>query len=145
MSESDVHDWLADLPFKMQAVVLCALRGPDGTSKESAAKPLVRRMRSVILKPAGSPGPSNQFMFNNVGPAEVMRFLDDLDPYNVHWLLHFAYAAEIIGVMHPDNIERDFWGGIYHGIVERFHMNPETRLQLFERLGLPGGDGYNIK
>lgn len=134
MLVSDVKGWVSYLPFKMQAVLLSALRGPDGVTKESAAKPLVRRMRSVLLHPAGDPSPSNQFMYSNCGQAEVERFLGDLDPYNVHWLVHFAHAAEIIGYCHHDPVEAGFWRAIYLGIVDAFHMNPETHDQLCERL-----------
>ncbi len=102
MSESDVHEWVSDLPFKMQAVLLSALRGCDGVRKEDPSKALVRKYRALILKPAAGSTPRS-FMHDNVTQSDVELFLSDIDHYPLHWYIHFMHAAEIVGWYKPDD------------------------------------------
>lgn len=53
LSESVLQDWVHDLTFQMQALLLTAMRGPDGCNKHNSAKEVVRYLRGSVLKPAG--------------------------------------------------------------------------------------------
>lgn len=132
---SVVQQWLSVYcSFKQQTVVLSALRGCDGKSKNDISKRLTRRFRGSILKSAEDRAPEGSFMHPGAGPKELHLMLSDIDHYPVHWLTHFAHAAQIVSVYHPIKEEAAFWGTVYRGIVEALHFNVETVEQMEERL-----------
>ena len=45
------------------------------------------------------------------------------------------HATEIIGYHHPDDCVSARWGWFYVNLCKCFHLNPETKGQLDERLG----------
>lgn len=132
---SVVREWIAELPFKMQAVLLSALRGCDGKPKEDPSKKLTRALRGVMLYPAVSERPDNSFMGGDLDGNHIDVFLKNLDHYPVHWLLHFAHACEIVGYFHPDAVTRAGWYGLYAEVGDALHLRPETKDQLCVRLG----------
>lgn len=62
------------------------------------------------------------------------EFLDSHDHYPHHFLMHFTHAAEILGYKMPYKPQREWWGGFYHKLVHKLHLNPETEAQLDARL-----------
>lgn len=136
---SVVQPWLQALPLKMQSVTLLGLRGCDGKHKEDPSKPLLRLMRQTVLVPANPnymDDPDDNFMKSTVTEETAVRFLNDLDPYPMHWLMHFLHAAEIIGYKHPDEGPREFFWWLYqNAVVAGLHLNPESEMQLDKRLG----------
>lgn len=138
---SVVREWVGYLPFKMQSVLLLGMRGCDGLVKEDWSKPMVRKIRRVILynaNPNFETDPNDRFMQNTADDeTAAANFLSDLDAYPVHWLMHFAHASEIIGYHHPTAETSEYWLNVYLSIVEAIHLNPETYDQLQERLGIP--------
>lgn len=133
-----VQEWLAfNCTLKQQSVVLSALRGCDGISKEDVSKQLTRNMRATFLYPCNDRAMKvshDHFMKGTVTDDTVKLFLSNLDPYPVHWLMHFMHAAEIIGYKHPDTETRKFWYDLYHAMVRKLHFNPETKEQCDRRL-----------
>ncbi len=57
--ESVLHDWVCDLTFQMQALLLTAVRGPDENNKYNAAKAIIRYLCGVVIKPGGEWGGKN--------------------------------------------------------------------------------------
>ncbi len=73
-------------------------------------------------------------MFAEVTDEDVEVFLANLDPYPLHWLLHFAHACEIVGYKHPQPLVRFYWSSLYDLICCSFHMEPEKEEDLDLRL-----------
>lgn len=129
-----VRDWIRDLPWKQQTVLLSAIRGCDGAPKHDESKSFVRPLRGIILKNAEPDNEDDTFMEH---PSEfsVTEFAHDLDDYPMHWLVHFIHAVEIVGYKHPYEEVREYWSHLYELICEEgFHMNIETEEQLDKRL-----------
>jgi hypothetical protein len=124
---SVLQPWVEGLPLKMQAVLISAIRGPDGFRKEDPVKPFVRQLRAAILVPADS---KSSFMLQDMG-APWTAFVGDLDPYPLHFVSHFMQACEILGYYGPSFL----WHQRYLDIVHALHLNPETDVQLMRRLG----------
>lgn len=129
-TNSVIQDWLGEYcSWKEQSVLFSALRGCDGSEKNDGSKNLIHNFRALILKDAD---PSSTFMEER--PIDMKVFCNNTDHYPVHWLLHFMHGAEIIGYRHPDHIIAMKWQHIYYDIVHAFHMQPETKEVMTERL-----------
>lgn len=142
MNKSVLQDWVCDLPFMQQALLCVALRGPDGMSKNCAAKYILRFMRGVVLKPADPDysGNSDSFMWTDYELDDswrisVIDFYSDHDAYPHHFIMHLIHAAEVIGYQHPDSKIAAYWNDFYLKGCRSMHMNPETILQMDERIG----------
>jgi hypothetical protein len=146
-SESVLHDWVHELTFQQQALLLTGIRGADGTSKHNAGKILTRYLRGVVIKPAGEWAchktmpvglNDNDFMWGEYDGGEFRKyareFLKDHDVYPHHWLMHMVHCAEVIGYKHPNEIIRGEWLMFYYNCCHNFHMTAETELQMDERL-----------
>lgn len=128
---SVVKEWVNDLTWKQQTVLFCALRGCDTAEKGDPSKMIIRQLRGTVLNNAA--GLNAEFM--RAEPIDIRAFTkDNLDAYPLHFMLHVAHAAEIIGYKHPDNEIRAKWYEIYESIVHAFHMNVETEEQMDFRL-----------
>lgn len=129
-----IQDWVLHLPFRMQSVLLCALRGPDGMPRECVGKQLTRHIRRVVLNDAD---PTNSFIKGlRLSLAEtVTAVTQDIDQYNVHFIMHATHACEIIGYKHPEEPVGAAWRVMYVRLVESFHMKPESLKDLEKRLG----------
>ena len=133
MKELVLKDWLKNLTFKEQTVLLCILRGTDSGGSDEI-KSWIRLIRRTVLKNAA---PNKTFMRKE----DVSRFLYIekhnpliLDMLPVHFLSHLMHAVEIIGYKHPDNDTRDFFWLAYRDLCDYMHINPETREQMNNRL-----------
>lgn len=131
-----VQEWMCDLTWKQQTVVLCALRGCDGLSKDDSSKRFHKLLRSHVLENAGTE--NTPFMLrldNDLGWSEQLdSFARDLDKFPTHYISHFMHAVEIIGYYHPDDKVRNFWNQVYLRFVKALHLYPETKEQNEERL-----------
>lgn len=135
VAHSVVKAWVFALPYRMQAVLLSALRGCDGRSKNDPSKHIVRSLRATLLNQAD---PTNSFMAINLdGPPDehVDAMVNDLDSYPLHFVTHLAHASEIVGFKYPDKARKVRWLAFYYKIVKGLHMMPETEAQLDVRLG----------
>jgi hypothetical protein len=155
MSKSVLQEWVSDITFMQQSVLLTAVRGPDGTPKYHPSKYIIRWFRRSVLKSsfAGCAilNPHEQDGGSFYGPAcdapigdetwetlmddrasEYLRALDEL-PH--HFQMHLMHAAEIVGYKHPDNRVRAWWNAFYQRLAHDMHLWPETETQLDRRLG----------
>lgn len=137
--ESVVKEWVSDLPFTQQALLMLSLRGPDGVPKHSPAKYLLYYIRDVVLHaayPYDGEFEKCGFMradYENFRDA-VNAFFDDLDQYPMHFIMHLIHAAEVVGYAHPDEEIRNHWFTFYCYGCKCLHMTPETQYDLYERL-----------
>ena len=141
--KSVVQDWLSDLTWKQQTVLLAATRGCDGVAKEDASKHCHKIMRSCILENAGTA--NTGFMTVTGDPSvdqllmdghwnRIKDFRKDIDMYPMHYVLHFTHAAEILGYKHPEVKWRGFWFQVYSLFVDAMHLHIETEEELDFRL-----------
>lgn len=54
--------------------------------------------------------------------------------YPLHWFSHVMHCFEIIGRCHPDSEVAGMAMEIYYRMVASLHLNPEGRLEMFNRL-----------
>lgn len=138
LSESALRDWVHDLTFQQQALLMTGMRGPDGCNKHNAAKAIVRYLRAAICKPAGNWSclNDNDFMWGQYGLFGQWQkaFFDDPDGYPHHFIMHLIHCAEVIGYKHPDDVIREKWNEFYLKATHSFHMHPETEIEMDERL-----------
>lgn len=128
-----VQPWVAaSCTLKQQTVLLCALRGCDGTAKEDPSKRITRHIRHVVLESAEGGG--SLFHGCTVRPDWVEAFCSDMDHYPLHWVCHVMHAAEIIGYKHPDRATRILWLQAYRLFCGALHTLPESEAHLDLRL-----------
>ena len=136
-SESVVQEWVFELPFMMQALLLTAMRGPDGCPKYNNVKNIVRFIRGTVLKPAGKIyGNEDGFMWIDFKTFDHFQdhFFKDTDQFPMHFLMHLFHASEVIGYKHPDETIRLCWNGFYQKACEALHMVMESEEMLDYRL-----------
>ena len=136
--QSVIKDWVLDLPFTQQALLMLSLRGADGMPKFNAAKEIVHYLRGVVLHPAYANynGKPEGFMRGDYDNWEriVKALFIDIDSYPMHFLMHLFHAAEVVGYNHPDEEISVCWLSFYFYACQNLHINPETKEQLDERL-----------
>lgn len=136
--ESVLHDWVHTLPFQQQALLMTAMRGPDGMHKYCLAKTIVRYLRGVVLKPAGNWNGKNDndFMWGDISMLEeyIIAFWRSHDEYPHHFIMHILHSAEVVGYRHPNDRTRELWCYFYYLGCQSFHMHMETLEQMDARL-----------
>lgn len=149
IQESVLHDWVHELTFQMQALLLTAMRGPDENNKYNAAKAIIRYLRGAVIKPAGdwNGENNNDFMWAEYDQFKkwAFTFWQDHDEYPHHFIMHLVHCAEIVGYFYPIPAIAEHWKNFYWDACDAFHMNPETKEQLKKRLndfgrGIHNGD-----
>lgn len=142
---SVLQDWVHELPFMQQSVLIAAVRGPDGARKEHVAKRLNRWLRRSFMlfafegtaftrpdtKGGGSfTGPSIDACEDDDERWAAMKnvvdaYLRHVDELPHHYQLHMMHAAEIMGYKHPDPWVRAWWNWCYRRLVNDMHLRPE--------------------
>jgi hypothetical protein len=137
-TESVIRDWVQELSFQQQALLMTAVRGPDSSSKHNTAKYIVRYLRAAVLKPAGywDGTNNNDFMWSEMDKfADYSKaFWKDHDEYPHHFIMHLIHSAEVIGYCHPNEEQRSMWLTFYFIGCNSFHMYPETKNDMNLRL-----------
>lgn len=140
---SVLHEWVIELPLRYQGVLLSAVRGCDTAPKNDPSKLLARVFRAVILKsPAIELEKTKPTSFMEILPPEdVASRMEDFvrywDQYPMHYVMHMAHAAQIVGYKHPDTQTAALWGAFYTLCCDKMHVAPETPDQLKARLEAP--------
>ena len=151
-NSSCLQSWVCDLTFMMQAVLMAAVRGPDGIRKDHPVKVIMRWYRRCILissfekKIFQDPWEKGGGSFTGPLPHSekiedyIDIYLRHVDELPHHFQLHLMHAAEIIGYEHPtdtlaDHKKKLFWKNFYCAIVNDAHLNPETKDKMRYRLG----------
>ena len=158
MKKSVLQDWVTELTFMQQSVLIAAVRGPDGIGKDHQVKRLCRWLRRCILLSAFDGKPIIDPYYRNggsfTGPSlrtdidyppnwdwreamdqEMTEYLRHVDELPHHFQLHFMHAAEIIGYKHPDAFIAGWWKKTYMRLCNDMHLNPETEEKMDYRLG----------
>lgn len=140
---SVLNDWVHDLSYMQQSVLLAMIRNADGIAKHHPQKELIKWFRRCILKSAfdgcqlHNPGEPGGGSFT--GPvysieAALDSFIWARDEMTLHYFAHAMHAFEIMGYKYPDPLYRDFWHRAYTRCVDAMHMMPETEAQMDRRL-----------
>jgi hypothetical protein len=136
--QSVIKDWVSELPFTQQALLMLSLRGADGLGKYNSTKEVIHFMRDLVLHAAypNYTGKPEGFMRADYKNWEtvVKHFFNDIDSYPLHFYMHLIHASEVIGYNHPDEDIVQCWLSFYNYACHLFHMNPETKEQLNLRL-----------
>lgn len=144
---SVLQDWVHNLTFMQQSVLITATRGPDGIKKDHPVKVILRWFRRCYLisafdrkalldpyAPGGGsftgPLDSNKDIYEYIDI--YLRHVDEI-PH--HFQLHLMHAAEILGYKHPNPEIKEFWNKFYLAIVKDAHLYPESEEQMDYRLG----------
>lgn len=153
MIMSVLQDWVTVLSLRQQGVLILALRGPDGTVKESGTKNIIRSLRGMVMV--------NGQLKRNLAPGEYVQgdpfarmdiidneakwndatkeFFRDFDSYNIHFFQHLAHAYGVAGCgfpmtdFHRREIRHRCWA-FYEKCCRKLHMHPEGRDELMFRL-----------
>jgi hypothetical protein len=154
---SVLQEWVHNLPFMQQSVLITAVRGPDGVRKYAPPKMLLRWFRRCFLisaldnevlvdphDPRGGsftgPGISKEELASFGTWELAMRphvdaYMKELDAIPHHFQTHFMHATHIVGVYHPDTRIREFWKTVYIRLVNEMHLTPEPDEAMARRLG----------
>jgi hypothetical protein len=130
MRSKVLQDWIAELPYKMQSVLVSAQRGPD-----SHYCPNIKALTKWIRRTCQiNADPSHSFMADVPLPSlEEIEY--ELEYCTLHFTFHFLYGLEIIGYKHPDDEIRRKSMFYYKGVIEEvLHFNVETEEQMDKRL-----------
>jgi hypothetical protein len=128
-----LQDWLSDLSWKKQTVLISALRGPDvGSTPE--IKQVCRWIRSTILENAD---PVKKYMQVDSLPdfKDIVRANPQaVDMLSVHFLHHLMTAIEIIAYYHPKNNTKGEALAWYFKGAHYLNLEPESKESLANRL-----------
>lgn len=130
MSKGTVlQEWMSELPWKEQSVILSSLRGPDGF-RPGSVKIINRWLRGIVQNNADT---STDYMKELPFPS-LEDFQRDLEYCTMHYYCHLMHSMEIVGYNHPEEKTRVIANKYYSAMVNFLHLNPETKEQLNKRL-----------
>jgi len=151
---SALQSWVLELPVMQQAVLMTALRGPDGVPKGHISKQLIKFYRRCVLVTAFEHEALNDPAIKRVGSftgqsvpedrsddwTECMNvlldeYLEASDEMPHHFQMHFLHGAEILGYHHLVLRVRRWWNNCYLKIVKSMHLQPESEERMNFRLG----------
>lgn len=144
---SVLQPWVSTLSLMQQAVLLCAIRGPDGIRKEHPAKLFLRWFRRCVLIRAfdglitPDPHAPGGGSFTGAWPDDITYegamalLLKHVDELPHHFVMHLMHAAEILGYKHPQADIRYCWRIVYFDMCKWMHLTPETVEHMDMRLG----------
>jgi hypothetical protein len=148
-----LQKWAAKLPFMQQAVLLAAVRGPDGVDRSHKSKWLVKYYRRCLLysafdsmqagRPVAILDPHHPGGGSFTGPlpdgwtleGAVKAYIDARDELPAHYQGHMMHAVEVMGYKHSSLSVRAEWYDVYLRLAKGLHLNPETEEQMDFRLG----------
>jgi len=124
-----LQEWMAELPWKQQSVILSSLRGPDNV-RPGSVKVVNRWLRGITQNNADS---STDYMKDLPHPS-IEDLLSDLEYCTLHYYCHLMHAIEIIGYNCPEKKTAEIARKYYFAMTDDLHLNPETKEQLNLRL-----------
>jgi hypothetical protein len=159
MSKCVLQDWVLELPFMQQSVLISSIRGADGVIKDHPSKNLMRWLRRCVLLSAfdkrvldnpyeeggGSyTGPSYLtekkltddplYKWEDMMDVVVKDFMKSQDSLPLHFYLHVIHASSILGYHHSNERIRNWWNKTYNRLCHDMHLHPETQEELDNRL-----------
>lgn len=129
---SVLQEWVQALTWKMQSVLIAAMRGPDDV-KSVEIKKLSRWLRITCQENAD---PSHTFMEGGMEPdVDSQALFDELEYRSWHYFSHLLYALEIVAYRGPDRSARAFAFHWYLSIVhDVMHLELERADRMDKRL-----------
>jgi hypothetical protein len=135
-------DWVSELSLQQQAVLVLALRGPDGFPKLHPVKDVLYRYRACLLKNAKTgqmllPGQKlPSFMWHDFNGWDVIlaRFREIEDELPLHFYTHLMHGAQVLAYKHPSSAIRQMWYKFYKQCCDYLHTPVESRATMDERL-----------
>lgn len=129
-NRSVLQDWIINLSFKKQTVLLGAIRSPDNLTTLKI-KSITTWIRRVVLKNAD---PMTGFMHGSLNSLPLFEHIDrEFERLPLHAAHHLILAMEVIGFEHPNQEIRETAWKFYQDAVDAQHLNPETRDQYESR------------
>jgi hypothetical protein len=133
--KSVLQNWVMELPLREQGTLLTAVRGCDLAPKlplDSFARQLTGWLRWTFLNPADirEVGIKGAFFQSEIPSGKQ----SELGHYPFHWVSHIMHALEVVAYRHPDNRTRYAALNLYSSFCHSFHLYPETREQMINRL-----------
>ena len=144
-----LQDWVCELSFMQQSVLITSIRGCDGLAKYHPSKYILRWLRRCVLISAFDKcilsDPFDTRGGNFTGPIPKIKYptlqhlfieyLNNVDEVEHHFHMHLVHAAEILGYLHPDLDIKTPWREFYFDCCKDLHMHPETIGRMKNRLG----------
>ena len=132
VSSSVLQEWVQQLSWKKQTVLIGANRAPDVLTTLKL-KQVTIWLRSKVLNNAD---PMTGFMHGALLGLPLLEHLDrEFERLPLHSAHHIMLAMQVIGQEGPNEEARaDAWK-FYTDCVRAQHLNPETRGQYDERYG----------
>lgn len=127
-----IEDWVFDLSWKMQTIILEMLRGPD-THQAPTVKIMARWCRKLMIKNADE---NTSFMKKGIDEKlSLEEISDELEYCTGHYIAHLIQMLACITYFHPEEKFRAIAKSYYVHIVEHdLHLNIETEDQIERRL-----------
>lgn len=121
--QSVLLNWVMEINWKMQSILLSGLRAPD--TKTDATKRICRWMRSVTQNNAD---PSKGYMELQILSRELIdKCMDELEYLPCHYVHHFADALRVIALYCPNKEYSKFAYDVHNEVaIEIFHFKIET-------------------
>lgn len=139
--------WCSTLPLQQQSVLFLAARGPDGVGKAHPCKPVQIAYRATVFLAArygrllewGEKADTfmslDVFADDGRWSGALTEFFKHYDSLQLHYVMHLAHGAEIVGYKHPDVRFRNRWLSFYLALVRELHLYPEGEEEMDRRLG----------
>lgn len=126
-----LQKWTEELPLKMQAILISAIRRPDFGGGEKVTD-AVRWLRHHTLVD-GNNG-KGSFLTYNYDPICSKEFMNEFVTCSMHFSLHLLHAYEIIGITHENAHIRIIANDFYCACCHAMHVNPESFHETKNRL-----------
>lgn len=129
-----------ELPLRHQGVLVTAMRGCDGAGKEVSVKHLLRELRGLVLVPFDvreldyKKGFITAFDPGHTKPYFDTFIRDEMEALPMHFVTHLMHAIQVVAYHCPFNAVREVYHIRYHKMASRFHLRPEHKAGMDERL-----------
>lgn len=139
-------EWMSAIPLQQQAVIVLALRGPDGFPKRHLSKRLLYHYRATVMGAAHlgrclQPGEACSSMmgltcFEDADAwAKVLREFQDVeDELPLHYYTHLMHGAQVVAYKHPESLFQRRWLSFYLQCCDYLHVPPENIWNMDRRL-----------
>lgn len=125
-----LQDWMGDLSWKQQSVIISSLRGPD-THYSPNLKKISKWIRRVTQNNADIRG--DYMKKENLPRFEEIE--KEAEFCSVHYFAHLLQGLEIVGYKHPDYKVSGIARRYYEQLADKLlHLTPETKESLEKRL-----------
>lgn len=127
-----LQEWMEDLSWKKQTVLIGAIRSPD-TISTLKIKQVVIWIRAVVLRNAD---PLTGFMHGALRQGlPLFAHMDrEYERLSLHAAHHIMLAMQVIGNEHPDDEISGQARHFYYALVEAQHLEPEYQAKYDERM-----------